>query len=178
MKLVSDAFLTELEKHGTARRALVLFALSNANGVRFFCRRGIPEALVGQSGGVWFLDGTWTLNGSVKLGEDAETLLGLHDWVLDGGSYSAGRFLGLNPLDLFQQNELSTLALRLSNEPDAEGHPRMTRILAAEPVVNARLDVRVGFEGRTLVDVLQLASFRVRRALERKEDVTLECEAA
>lgn len=178
MKPASLAFLNELEKHGDLNRALVLFALSNANGVRFFCRRGIPEALVGQSGGVWFLDGTWVLDGSVKLGEDSEALLGLHDWVLDGGAYSQGRFLGLNPLDLFARNELSTLQLRLSNEPDAEGRPRMSRIAATEPLVNARLDVRAGFEGHTLADVLQLASFRVARVVERKEDVTLECEAA
>ena len=178
MKPASLAFLNDLEKHGTARRALVLFALSNASGVRFFCRKGIPDELVGQSGGTWFLDGTWPLDGSAKLGVDSEELLGLHDWVLDGGAYSAGRFLGLDPLDLFQRNELPALALRLSNEPDAEGHPRMTRILATEPILNARLDVRVGFEGLTLADVLRLASFRVRRAVERKEDVTLECEGA
>ena len=115
---------------------------------------------------------------TVRRARTSEALLGLHDWVLDGGAYSRGRFLGLNPLDLFARNELSTLQLRLSNEPDAEGHPRMSRIAATEPLVNARLDVRAGFEGHTLADVLQLASFRVARGVERKEDVTLECEAA
>lgn len=178
MKPASLAFLSELEKHGDARRALALFALSNANGVRFFCRRGIPGALVGQSGGVYFLDGSWVLDGPVKLGEGSEALLGLHDWVLDGGTYSQGRFLGLNPLDLFARSELPALSLRLSNEPDGEGHPRMTRLLATEPVLNARLDVRAGFEGHTLADVLPLASFRVRRVVEEKESVTLECEGA
>mgnify|MGYP001601220670 CR=1 FL=1 len=178
MKSVSIAFLNEMEKHGDLRRAVVIFALSNANGVRYLSRRRIPEEMLAASGYVALADGTYAADGSILAGAGAEENLGSHDWVLDGGSYQEGRFLGLNPLDLFQRNELSTLALALSNEPDGDGHPRMTRILATEPILNARLDVRAGFEGHTLADVLLLKSFRVRRAVEEKGAVTLECEGA
>ncbi|MEK6712225.1 MAG: hypothetical protein AABZ64_16780 [Nitrospinota bacterium] len=178
MRQATDNAIGDLAQHGEGKRALVLYHLTNAHGRRVFCRTLPPDALVGQGGGVWFLDGTWTLGGSVGLGEGSEVLLGMHDWVVDGGSFREGFAPALSPLETFGGKELSGLQLVLSNESDVAGHPRMSRILAQEPVVGGRLDVRVGFAGRGLEDVLPLASFTVRRVLERKDAVILDCEGA
>lgn len=178
MRPSSAAFLGEIEKHGDLRRAIVIFGLSNANGVRYFSRRPIPDAIIAASGSINFLDGSFTLDGGVKLGEGSEVHLGSHDWVLDGGFYNDGRFAGVSPLESFSLNELSGVSLTLSNETDADGHPRMTRLLSTEPILNARLDVRIGFDGQDVADVLLLKSFRVVRAEERKDAVTLGCEGA
>ncbi|MBI3126706.1 MAG: hypothetical protein HYZ11_03780 [Candidatus Tectomicrobia bacterium] len=178
MRQATDNAIADLARHGEGRRALVLYHLTNAHGRRVFCRAVPPDLLVGQGGQVWFLDGGWTLDGQVALGEGSEALLGVHAWVIDGGSFLQGRLGSTSPLEAFREKELSGFTLTLSNAPDGEGHPRMGRILAQEPVVGGRLDVRVGFAGRSLEDVLPLASFIVRRVVERRGAVVLECEGA
>ncbi|MDA1000903.1 MAG: hypothetical protein O2807_10385 [bacterium] len=178
MRPASEQAILDLAAHGEEKRALVLFYLANANGRRVFCRTAPPDALIGQSGRVFLLDGSWILDGSVKLGEGSEELLGVHDWVIDGGAFSQGKTSGASPLEVFRQKELSGLTLTLSNEPDDAGHPRMSRLLAQEPFVGARLDVRVGFSGQTTGDVIGLASFTVRRIIERRGAAALECEGA
>lgn len=178
MRQATDNTIADLAQHGEGRRALVLYHLTNAHGRRIFCRTLPPDLLVGQGGQVWFLDSGWLLDGQVALGEGSEALLGVHGWVVDGGSFLQGRLGGASPLEAFREKELSGLTLTLSNAPDGEGHPRMGRILAQEPMVGGRLDVRVGFASRSLEDVLPLASFIVLRVVERKDHVTLECEGA
>ena len=178
MRQATDNAIADLAQHGEGKRALVLYHLTNAHGRRVFCRTLPPDLLVGQGGQVWFLEGSWTLGGEVLLGEGSEALLGVHDWVVDGGGFLQGRSGGPSPLESFREKELSGLTLTLSNSPDGEGHPRMSRILAQEPLVGGRLDVRVGFAGRALEDVLPLASFTVRRVVERRDAVVLDCEGA
>lgn len=176
MRTATKTTIEALARHGEGRRALVLYHLLTASGLRVFCRRVPPDGLIGTSGQIRFADGTWLADGSALAGEGSEVLLGVHDWVLDGGQFSAGLAPGRSPLDAFRGKELSGLSVSLANGPDAAGHPRMSRILAQEPIVGAKLDVRVGFEGGDIDDVLSLASFIVRRAIERRDAVLLECE--
>ncbi|HBK79885.1 MAG TPA: hypothetical protein DDZ83_09480 [Nitrospinae bacterium] len=112
----------------------------------------------------------------LQAGEGSEVLLGVHAWVVDGGQFSAGKSAGRSPLDVYLKKEISGLTLTLSNGQDAEGHPRMSRILAQEPVVGGKLDVRVGFTGGDIGDVISLASFSVRRVVERRDVAVLEYE--
>jgi len=42
--------------------------------------------------------------------------------------------------------------------------------------VGGKLDVRVGFTGGDIGDVISLASFSVRRVVERRDVAVLECE--
>ena len=177
MRPATKAAAENLIRHGEGRRALVLYHLATASGLRIFCRTAPPDALLGTSGLVRFADGSWVADGSALAGEGSEAVLGVHDWVVDGGGFSAGKSAGRSPLDVFQEKEISGLTLTLSNEVDADGHPQMSRILAQEPVVGGKVDVRVGFEGCATGDVLSLASFAVRRVVERRDVVTLECEA-
>lgn len=176
MRTATKTAIENLARHGEGRRALVLYHLTTASGLRVFCRRVPPDALIGTSGQIRFADGSWVADGSVLAGEGSEVLLGVHDWVVDGGQFSAGVSTGRSPLDAFREKELSGLTLTLANAPDADGHPRMTRILAGEPIVGGKLDVRVGFEGSDIDDVISLASFAVRRVVEQRDLVTLECE--
>ncbi len=176
MRTTTKTTIENLARHGEGRRALVLFHLSTASGLRVFCRRVPPDALIGTSGRIRFADGSWVADGSALAGEGAEVLLGVHDWVLDGGQFTVGMAMGRSPLDAFREKELSGLALSLANGPDGDGHPRMSRILAQEPIVGGRVDVCVGFEGGDIDDVFSLASFAVRRVVERRDMVTLECE--
>lgn len=176
MRPVSEQAVADLAAHGEGKRALVLFHLSTPGGRRVFCRTLPPDSLVGQGGQIYFLDGSWNLDGSVLLGDGAEALLGVHDWVIDGGAFTQGFLRGFAPLEAYRERELAALSLTLSNEPDAEGHPRMSRLLATEPIVGAQVDVRVGFRGQEIGDVLGLGSFKVRRAVERKGEAVLECE--
>lgn len=176
MRTATKKTIEALARHGEGRRALVLYHLLTAGGLRVFCRKIPPDALIGTSGRIRFADGTWLADGSALAGEGSEVMLGVHDWVLDGGQFTEGLAPGRSPLAAFRGKELSGLTLALSNERDAAGHPRMSRILAQEPIVGAKLDVRVGFEGGNIDDVLSLASFTVRRAIERSGEVLLECE--
>ena len=176
MRTVTKAAAEALARHGEGRRALVLYHLTTASGLRVFCRREPPDSMIGTSGRVRFADGSWVADGSAKAGEGSEVLLGVHAWVVDGGQFSAGKSAGRSPLDVYLKKELSGLTLTLSNGTDAEGHPRMSRILAQEPVVGGKLDVRVGFTGGDIGDVISLASFSVRRVVERRDVTVLECE--
>ncbi|MEE9276478.1 MAG: hypothetical protein V3V62_14330 [bacterium] len=176
MRQATAQAIQDLARHGEAKRALVMYHLTTASGRRVFVRKIPPDVLVGQSGRTFFLDGTWVLDGAMKLGEGSDALLGVHNWVLDAGRVTQGGVTGLDPLEAFRSREVSSLSLTLSNEPDVEGHPRMTRLLAQEPVIGGRVDVRVGFEGQDLDDVLLVASFAVRRVSERRGEVVLECE--
>ncbi|MDE0333267.1 MAG: hypothetical protein OXL41_15540 [Nitrospinae bacterium] len=158
------------------KTAFVLYHLSTAGGKRVFCGKPAPDALIGQGGRIHFLDGSRLLDGSLLLGDGAEVLLGLHDWVEDGGRFSLGAFQGPSILEAYREKELSGLTTTINNAPDAEGHPRMSRILATEPLVGGRVDVRVGFSGQNLSDVLSIGSFTIRRIIERIDSVTIECE--
>ncbi len=168
---------TGLAAHG-ANSAFVLYHLYTAAGRRVFCGKRPPASLIGQGGNTHFLGGAWILDGSLLLGEGSEVLLGVHDWVEDGGRFTLGAAQGGFALDSFRQKELSGLKLILGNAPDAEGHPRVSRILATEPIVGGRVDVRVGFAGQAASDVLSLASFTIRRVIERIDAVTIECEGS
>ena len=86
-----------LARHGDGERALVLYHLTTASGLRVFCRQIPPDALLGTSGRVRFADGTWVADGSALAGEGAEVMLGVHDWVVDGGGFSAGKSAGRSP---------------------------------------------------------------------------------
>lgn len=176
MRWVTRVAEEHLARHGDGERALVLYHLTTASGLRVFCRQIPPDALLGTSGRVRFADGTWVADGSALAGEGAEVMLGVHDWVMDGGGFSAGRSAGRSPMDVYLEKEVSGLTLTLSNEPDAQGHPRMSRILALEPLVGGQLDVRVAFRGANIDDAISLASFKVRRVVERRDVAVLECE--
>lgn len=175
MRQATDQAVADIAKH-EGRSAFVLYHLSTAGGKRVFCGKQVPDSLIGQGGKVHFLDGARLLDASLLLGEGAEVLLGVHDWVEDGGRFSLGLFQGLSALEAFREKELSGLTIAVGNAPDADGHPRMSRILATEPVVGGRVDVRVGFSGGAISDVLSLASFTVRRVIERIDQVLIECE--
>ena len=141
-----------------------------------FCGKQVPDSLIGQGGSIHFLDGSRILDGSLLLGEGAEVLLGVHDWIEDGGRFSLGAFQGPSILETFREKELSGLTIAINNAPDMDGHPRMSRILATEPLVGGRVDVRVGFSGQNISDVLSVGSFTIRRIIERIDLVTIECE--
>lgn len=177
MRQATDRAVADIARH-EGKGAFILYHLSAASGKRVFCGKRPPDSLVGQGGGIHFLDGVRLLDGALLLGEGSETLLGVHDWVQDGGGFSLGALQGLSPLEAFREKELSGLAISIHNAPDADGHPRMSRILATEPIVGGRMDVRVGFSGQTISDVLSLASFTVRRVVERIDLVTIECEGS
>ena len=66
--------------------------------------------------------------------------------------------------------------IAVNNAPDMDGHPRMSRILATEPLIGGRVDVRVGFSGQNISDVLSIGSFTIRRIIERIDRVSIECE--
>ncbi len=90
MRHASEAAFSDLSAHGAGRRALVLFHLLSAAGLRVFCRTVPADALVAASGGIRFADGAWTADGEALAGEGSEVLLGIHDWVLDGGGLHRG----------------------------------------------------------------------------------------
>ncbi len=177
MRQATDRAVADIARH-EGRSAFVLYHLSTAGGRRVFCEKQVPDSMIGQGGKVHFLDGARLLDASLLLGEGAEVLLGVHDWVEDGGRFSLGLFQGLSALEAFREKELSGLTIAVSNAPDADGHPRMSRILATEPVVGGRVDARVGFSGGSISDVLSLASFTVRRVIERIDQVLIECEGS
>ena len=175
MKRATDQAVKDIAGH-EGKTALVLYHLSTAGGKRVFCGKQVPDSLIGQGGRIHFLDGSRILDGSLLLGEGAEVLLGAHDWIEDGGRFSLGAFQGLSILEAFREKELSGLTIAINNAPDMDGHPRMSRMLATEPFVGGRVDVRVGFSGQNISDVLSIASFTIRRIIERIESVTIECE--
>ncbi len=176
MRPLTETALADLAAHGGDKWAVVLFHLTNPHGLRVFARTIPPDALIGQSGNVYFADGSQVADGSILAGAGSEVLLGIHNWVIDGGKFTEGARLGASPLDAFREVELSAFNLILANPVDADGARGMSRILAQEPVTGARLDVRVGFKGQISSDVLPLASFVVRGEVEGKTEVTLECE--
>ena len=175
MRRATDHAIADIAEHA-GKNAFVIYHLSTAGGKRVFCGKQFPDSLIGQGGKIYFLDGARALDGSFLLGEGAEVLLGVHDWIEDGGRFSLGAFQGLSALEAFRQKELSGLTISIHNNPDMDGHPRMSRILATEPLVGGRVDIRVGFSGQTIADVLSIASFTVRRIIERIDLVTIECE--
>ena len=175
MRRATDQGIADIAGH-EGKTAFVLYHLSTAGGKRVFCSRQVPASLIGQGGRIHFLDGSRILDGSLLLGEGAEVLLGVHDWIEDGGRFSLGAFQGLSILEAFREKELSGLTIAINNAHDMDGHPRMSRILATEPFVGGRVDVRVGFSGQNISDVLSIASFTIRRIIERIDSVTIECE--
>ena len=177
MREATERAIADIARH-EGRNAFVLYHLSTGGGKRVFCAKRPPDSLIGQGGGVHFLEGARVLDGSLPLGEGAKILLGVHDWVEDGGRFSLGALRGTSALEAFREKELSGLSISISNAPDADGRARMSRILASEPLLGGRLDVRVGFSGGTIADVLSLASFAVRRIIERADRVIIECEGS
>ena len=175
MRRASGRAIADIAAH-EGRTAFVLYHFSTAGGKRVFCAKRAPSSLIGQGGQIYFLDGSRILDGSMLLGEGAEALLGVHDWIEDGGRFSLGAFQGPSALEAFREKELSGITISINNAPDAEGHPRMSRILATEPLVGGRVDVRVGFSGQNISDVLSVASFGIRRIIERIDLVTMDCE--
>ena len=175
MRRATNRAIADIAGH-EGKTAFVLYHLSTAGGKRVFCGKQVPDSLLGQGGRVYFLDGSRILDGSLLLGEGAEVLLGVHGWIEDGGRFSLGAFQGLSMLESYREKELSGPTITINNAPDMDGHPRMSRILATEPLVGGRVDVRVGFSGLNISDVLSIASFTIRRLIERIDLVTIECE--
>lgn len=175
MRRATDQSIADIAGH-EGKTAFVLYHLSTAGGKRVFCGKQVPDSLIGQGGKIHFLDGSRILDGSLVLGEGAEVLLGVHDWIEDGGRFSLGAFQGLSILEAFREKELSGLTFAINNAPDLDGHPCMSRMLATEPFVGGRVDVRVGFSGQNISDVISIASFTIRRIIERIDLVTIECE--
>ena len=82
MRPATKAAAENLIRHGEGRRALVLYHLATASGLRIFCRTAPPDALLGTSGLVRFADGSWVADGSALAGEGSEVLDAIQECLL------------------------------------------------------------------------------------------------
>ena len=91
MRRATDRAVADIAGH-EGKTAFILYHLSTAGGKRVFCGKQVPDFLIGQGGRIHFLDGSRMLDGSLLLGEGAEVLLGVHDWIEDAGDSLSARF--------------------------------------------------------------------------------------
>lgn len=175
MKPASPDAITSLAEH-VAGDAVIIVFISGAGGVRVFSAEEIEDGLVGQGGGRFFADGSQIADGSIKAGSDTLDLVGICPWLIDIGKFTQGYFGGLSSIDALSRVTAPRIQLQISNAHNARGFRQMSEILAREPLLNARVDVSMGFPGTTISDVLHLASFSIRRIVETRDIVTLDCE--
>ena len=175
MRPASADAIASLADHVSGDAVIIVY-ISGVGGTRVFSSEEIEDGLVGQGGGRFYADGSQIADGSVIAGGDTTDLVGLCPWLTDTGQFTQGYFGGLSSIDVLAQVVAPRIQLRISNAHNARGYRQTSEIMAREPFLGARVDVSMGFTGKTISDVIHLASFAIRRIVEERDTVTFDCE--
>lgn len=175
MKTATDGAIAKIEAHISGAAEILVF-VTGAGGIRVFTSSDVSDSIVGQGGGVYLADGSRIADGSILAGGSSLDIVGIYPWLIDTGLFDFGNFDGLSSIDTISQVEAPRIQIIIGNEKNETGRNRMSEILAREPLLNARVDIVLAFNGLTISDNLQLASFSLRSITESAESVTLDCE--
>ena len=156
---------------------ICLLALTTSGGQRIYSTVS-PDPDAYGFADVHLFDGSWTFDGSVKLGEGALQVLALRPFLLDAGRLvetltpeSSELFVSLTG------QEITSVTLRLQNGLDSDGLPHFSKVEALEGFLSAEAVIRLAFAADQS-DWLDRFAGRVARYELTRAELTLHLEAA